>query len=168
MSDDIFLTSYLTVWANVTIGTVTTPLLADQTGVTSVAWTTPDLATGNVVFRVDVEDPFGAHATDARTFSLTRQSPVALIIAGFIAAVLVAFLIIGYLRTREETPPPAPPPSPPSSPLLPPTIGPSATTPPPPAADKKVCPRCHTTVDAVDTTCFFCGYMFAGETSSPP
>ena len=169
MSDDIFLTSYLTVWANVTIGNVTTPLLANQTGVTSVAWITPDLATGNVVFRVDVEDPFGAHATDARTFSLTRQSPLALIIAVLIAAVLVAFLILGYLRTRkrEEPPPSVPPPSPPESPMLPPTIGPSATT-PLPAAEKKVCPRCHTTVNAVDTTCFFCGYMFAGETPSPP
>src|SRR5439155_13216681 len=43
MSDDVFLNVYLHVWANVTIGNGTIPLVVDQTGVTSVTWTTRDI-----------------------------------------------------------------------------------------------------------------------------
>ncbi|HKW43033.1 MAG TPA: hypothetical protein VJP06_02490, partial [Thermoplasmata archaeon] len=58
MSDDVFLTSYLRVWANVTIGNQTTNLLSNQAGEMSVVWNAPDLAVDTVVFRVDVSDPF--------------------------------------------------------------------------------------------------------------
>jgi RNA polymerase subunit RPABC4/transcription elongation factor Spt4 len=32
----------------------------------------------------------------------------------------------------------------------------------------KVCPRCHTTVNSTDVTCFFCGYRFQDGTGPPP
>src|SRR5712691_778848 len=42
---------------------------------------------------VDVEDPFGAHASDTRTVSLTRQSSLAIAVAVLIAIVLGLFLL---------------------------------------------------------------------------
>lgn len=168
LSDDIFQTSELHVWANVTIGNRTIPLLADGMGRTSVDWSTPDLAVSDALFRVDVADPFDAHATTTRPFGLTRQSPVALAIAVVIALVLIGFVVFGYLRARKrEEPPPAVPP---------PQTAPRALVPPPAIAPpagavgstQKVCPRCHTTVNAIDIVCFFCGYKFDDETSRPP
>src|SRR2546430_6106246 len=143
MSDDVFLNVYLHVWANVTIGNETIPLVVDQTGVTSVTWTTRDIVATDLVFRVDVQDPFGAHATSFTTFSLTRQSPIALIAAILIAVVLIVFVIFGYRRARKHEeaspfPPPAKPPAAPAAPL------PNA---PPIGAvldggDNKICTRC--------------------------
>src|SRR5438093_1169121 len=100
VSDEVFVSSYLHVWANVTIGNETIPLLTDQAGATSVVWTTRDVADSNVVLRVDVEDPFGAHGSASQTFALTRQSPIALIAAVLIAVVLLVFLIFGLRRAR--------------------------------------------------------------------
>ena len=166
VSDDVFVSSYLHVWANVTIGTETIPLLTDQVGATSVAWTTRDVADSNVVLRVDVEDPFGAHGSASQTFALTRQSPIALIAAVLIAVVLLVFLIFGLRRARKHeeqpaSPPPVPPvpPTPPAAPaaIAPPLGGPVSMT------DKKVCPRCHTAVDIADVSCFFCGYRFSEQ-----
>src|SRR5207302_212363 len=107
VSDEVFVSSYLHVWANVTIGNETIPLLTDQAGATFVVWTTRDVADSNVVLRVDVEDPFGAHGSASQTFALTRQSPIALIAAVLIAVVLLVFLIFGLRRARkhEEQPP---------------------------------------------------------------
>src|SRR5881396_863439 len=122
MSDDVFINAYLHVWANVTIGNETIPLVVDQTGVTSVTWTTRDIVATDVIFRVDVQDPFGAHATAFTTFSLTRQSPIALIAAILIAVVLIVFVVFGYRRARKHeeaspSPPPAKPPAAPAAPL---------------------------------------------------
>ncbi len=167
MSDDVFSTAYLHVWANVTMGNQTTALLVDALNTISVVWTAPDVAVAGAVFHVDVVDPFGARASDARTFTISRESPIALLIAVLIAIVLLAFLILGFLRARkaEQRPstPTAPPPlpSPPAGPIL---GGPAVTA---PAEGKKVCPRCHTTVNAIDVTCFYCGYRFPGEGAPP-
>jgi len=168
MSDDIFLSGYLRVWVNVTIGTQTIALLTDAIGETSVLWMTPDIAVANVLIRVEIEDPFGAHASDTRTVSLTRQSPLALIVAVLIAIVLGFFLLFGFLRARKKpAPPPGPPPSPPVAPVILPPVG-AATVTPGLAPDKKVCPRCHTMVNVIDVTCFFCGYKFPDEGQPPP
>ena len=169
MSDDVFVNAYLHVWANVTIGNETIPLVVDQTGVMSVTWTTQDIVATDLVFRVDVQDPFGAHATASTTFSLTRQSPIALIAAILIAVVLIVFVIFGYRRARKQeqvslSPPPAKPPAaPPVPPQVAPPIGAVLA-----GGDKKVCPRCHTAVKVEDVTCFFCGYKFTEENAAPP
>src|SRR5438445_748483 len=67
MSDDVFVNDYLHVWANVTIGNEIIALVVNQTGVTSVSWTTRDITATDLVFRVDVQDPFGAHASASQT-----------------------------------------------------------------------------------------------------
>ncbi len=168
MSDDVFLSGYLHVWVNVTIGNQTIPLLTDGVGETSVPWMTPDIAVTNVLVRVDVQDPFGAQASDTRTVSLTRQSPLALIVAVLIAIVLGLFLLFGFLRARKKPAQPVgPPPSPPLAPAILPPVG-AATVTPGLAPDKKVCPRCHTHVNVLDVTCFFCGYKFPVEAKPPP
>ncbi len=167
ISDDIFANADLLVWANVTIGNVTTPLLA-AAGATSVVWTAPDIAADGVVVHVDVVDPFGAKASAGRTFNLTRQTPFAILIAVLIAAVLLAFLVYGLLRARKKEgeatarPPPAGPPQPP--PQGPATVPPAA---PAATASTKACPRCHTIVKAEDVACFFCGYSFTEGKPSP-
>jgi len=168
MSDDVFLSNYILVWVNVTIGTQTIPLLNETLGDTAVLWMTPDIAVANVLVRVDVEDPFGAHASDTRTVSLTRQSSLAIVVAVLIAIVLGLFLLFAFLRVRKKpVPPPGPPPSPPLAPTILPPVG-AATVTPGLAPDKKVCPRCHTNVNVNDVTCFFCGYKFPEEAKPPP
>jgi len=168
MSDDIFANADLLVWVNLTIGNVTTPLLAEAAGQTSFVWTAPDIAVDGVVVHVDVVDPFGAKASASRTFSLTRQTPFAILIAVLIAAVLLAFLVYGLLRARKKEeeatarPPPATPPQPPQ--LAPAAVPPAATG---ATASTKACPRCHTIVKAEDVACFFCGHSFA-EGKPPP
>ena len=168
ISDDIFANADLLVWANVTIGSVTTPLLVAAAGETSVVWTAPDIAVDGVVVHVDVVDPFGAKASASRTFNLTRQTPFAILIAVLIAAVLFAFLVYGLLRARKKEgeatarPPPAGPPQPP--PQGPATVPPAA---PAATASTKACPRCHTIVKAEDVACFFCGYSFTEGKPSP-
>jgi len=168
MSDDVFLPSYLHVWANVTIGNETIPLVVDQTGVTSVSWTTRDIVATDLVFRVDVQDPFGAHASASQPFSLIRQSPIALIAAILIAVVLLVFVIFGFRRARKDKEaPPSPPATPLTAPAAPPPIAPpiGAVL---AGGDKKICPRCHTAVKVADVTCFFCGYKFTEENTTPP
>ena len=163
VSDEVFVSSYLHVWANVTIGNETIPLLTDQAGATSVVWTTRDVADSNVVLRVDVEDPFGAHGSASQTFALTRQSPIALIAAVLIAVVLLVFLIFGLRRARKhEEQPPSPPQVPPTPPTAPATVAPPLGG-PVSVAGKKVCPQCHTAVDIADVSCFFCGYRFSEQ-----
>lgn len=167
MSDDVFLSAYLHVWVNVTIGNQTIPLLTDGVGRTSVLWMTPDVAVAAVVVRVDVQDPFGAQASDTRTVSLTRQSPLAFIIAVLIAIVLGLFLLLGFLRARRKPKVSVgPPPTPPLAPVILPPVG-AATAAQGLPPDKKACPRCHTNVNVSDVTCFFCGYKFA-EGAPPP
>jgi hypothetical protein len=156
MSSDVFQTSYLHVWANVTIGTQVIRLVSDAIGVTSATWTTPNVAAREVALRVDVEDPFGGHGSAIQTFSLTPQSPVAVIVAALIAIVLVSFLIFALLRSRKRKQ--SPPPTPPAQPIPP--AAPLSTEAAPYTQAKKVCPRCHTAVKAEDQTCFFCGYKF--------
>jgi len=168
MSDDLFVNDYLHVWANVTIGNEIIALVVNQTGVTSVSWTTRDITATDLVFRVDVQDPFGAHASASQTFSLTRQSPIALIAAILIAVVLLVFVIFGFRRARKhEQAPPSPPAKPPTAPASPPPIAPpiGAVL---AGGDKKICPRCHTAVKVADVTCFFCGFKFEEENTTPP
>jgi hypothetical protein len=164
MSDNVFRSDYLHVWANVTIGTRVTRLVSDGIGVTSATWTTPNMAATDVAFQVDVEDPFGAHGTASQTFSLAPQSPLAVVIAALIAVVLVSFLIFAFLRSRKRKQvPPSTPPTQPTSPASSPPIDTAAFT-----QAKKVCPRCHTAVKAEDQTCFFCGYKFPEQNAPPP
>jgi len=160
MSDDLVPAAQLPVWANVTIANVTTPLVAGAAGVMSVAWTAPDLEAPQAVFHLDVVDPSGLRSSSERSFSLTRQtappplSSLAIVIAVAIVLVLVVFIILGLLlaQKREEQPPFAPTPAPP------PRIGPPGIAP-----VTKVCPRCHTTLNAIDVTCFYCGYLFPDQ-----
>ncbi|HYV08324.1 MAG TPA: S8 family serine peptidase [Thermoplasmata archaeon] len=159
MSDDLVPAAQLPVWANVTIDNVTTSLVAGTDGVTSVAWTAPDAAVVRAVFHLDIVDPSGLRGSADRTFSLTRQStppppalsPLAIVIAVAIVLVLAGFLILGLLLARKREGPPPVAPAPPPTPVS----GPPGTV-----ATTKVCPRCRTIVNAVDVTCFFCGYAF--------
>lgn len=165
MSDDVFAQKYLRVWANLTLGTQTIPLLDGTPGATSAAWGAPDEMLSGVVLRVDVQDPFGAREAAEQTFGVTRQPPFALAIAILIAIVIGAFLIFGYLRARKRElgPPPMPAAAPPGPSSLPAgaSVGPTPV-------ERKTCPRCHTIVNAADVTCFFCGYLFPQEAKSPP
>src|SRR5207249_9449476 len=71
-------------------------------------------------------------------------------------------------RARKKPKVPAePPPTPPPGPAILPLVGAAKVT-PGLAPDKKVCPRCHTHVNADDVTCFFCGYKFPEEAKPPP
>ena len=169
LSDDVFITNYLHVWANLTLGNQTIPLVADETGVLSATWATPNAAFSNVILRVDVENPFGEHASASRNFSVTQQSPLAIVIAVLIVAVLVGLVLFAFWRARrrERIPPPLSPP-PPVAPAnvagvqTPGIAGGLA------AANRKTCPRCHMSVNAADVTCFFCGYKFPDLTKPPP
>ncbi|HEX9341715.1 MAG TPA: S8 family serine peptidase [Thermoplasmata archaeon] len=166
MSDDLVPAAQLPVWANVTIANATTPLVTGAAGVTSVTWTAPDIEVAQAVFHLDVVDPSGLRGSLERTFSLTRQSApppqapssLAIGIAAIIVLVLVAFLILGMLlaRKKENQPrvAPAPPPAPP---IGLPGIAPAT----------KMCPRCGTTVNAIDVTCFYCGYAFQQPPGGP-
>jgi len=58
-----------------------------------------------------------------------------------------------------------PPQQPPMAAVAP--TGPPATAFGPDVA-KKICPRCHTAVRAIDVSCFFCGYKFPEGGSPPP
>jgi len=170
MSDELLESAQLPVWANVTINDVTTALLVASLGATSVVWTAPDVAVDRAVLHVDVVNPADLRGSAERTFSLTRaslpqpppRSPLVFVVAALIVAVPVAFLLVGFLlarRRKVEQPPrtaPAPPlPSPP--------VGSALAS----ASGTKVCPQCHTTVNAIDVSCFFCGYRFPGEGRPP-
>src|SRR3989449_6934593 len=83
-------------------------------------------------------------------------------------AIVAATQLCAFLRARKKpVPQPGPPPSSPLSPTILPPVG-AATVTPGIAPDKKVCPRCHTMVNVIDVTCFFCGYKFAEEAKPPP
>src|SRR2546421_364677 len=112
--------------------------------------------------------PANGPPTASQRFSLTRQSPIALIAAILIAVVLLVFVIFGFRRARKhEEIPVSPPVTPPRAPAAPPPIAPpiGAVL---AGGDKKVCPRCHTAVKAADVTCFFCGFKFEEENTTPP
>ncbi|MGI0149907.1 MAG: hypothetical protein ACREDF_10305, partial [Thermoplasmata archaeon] len=169
LADDVFVTDYLQVWANLTIGNQTISLVSDQTGIMSATWAAPNAVLSDVVIRVDVEDPFGEHASASRTFGVTQQSPLVIVIAVLIVAVLLGSVLFAVWRARkrERAPPPMSPP-PPIAPAGPSAIPPSDMAGGLAAANKKVCPRCHTSVNAVDATCFFCEYKFVDGPKPPP
>ncbi len=171
MSDDLLESAQLPVWANLTMNNVTTALLVASVGATSVAWTAPDVAMNRAVFHVDVVNPAGLRGSAERTFRLTRESPpppppprspLVFIVATLIVVVPVVFLLVVFLlarRRRAEQPSrTAPPP-----PLPVPPVGSASAS----ASVTKVCPRCHTTVNAMDVSCFFCGYRFPDEGRPP-
>jgi hypothetical protein len=163
LSDDVFAAKYLHVWANLTVGDQSIPIVSDGLDVTSATWPAPDAALSDLVLRVEAEDPFGQLGSATQTFGVTRQSPFALAIAILIAVVLFAFILFGLWRARkkEQGPPPSPPP-PPMAPMTPAAQIASQ------AGARKVCPRCHTPVNAEDVTCFFCGYKFPDDTRRYP
>jgi len=168
MSDDLLYPAQLLVWANVTMNNATTPLLVASSGATSAVWTAPDLAVDRVVFHLDVVDSSGLRGSAERTFSLTRESPppprspLVFIVAALIVVVPIAFLLIGFLldRRRKAKQPPR---TMYVQSLPPPPIGAALAS----ASATKVCPQCHTTVNAADVTCFFCGHRFPGEARPP-
>src|SRR2546426_557998 len=105
--------------------------------------------------------------TSRRPFRLylprkTRRSPLVFIVAALIVVVPIAFLLIGFLldRRRKAKQPPR---TMYVQSLPPPPIGAASAF----AAATKVCPQCHTTVNAADVTCFFCGHRFPGEARPP-
>ena len=166
MSDDLLESAQLPVWANLTMNNVTTALLVASPGATSLVWTAPDVAMDRAVFHVDVVNPAGLRGSAERTFSLTRaapppppppRSPLVFIVAALIVVVPVAFLLVGFLLARrrraEQLSRTAPPPP----------VGSASAS----ASVTKVCPRCRTTVNALDVSCFFCGYRFPGEGRPP-
>ena len=170
MSDDLLESAQLPVWANVTINNVTTALLVASLGVTSVVWTAPDVAVDRAVLHLDVVNPADLRGSAERTFSLTRaspppppppRSPLVFVVAALIVGVPVAFLLVGFLlarRRKAEQPLRMAPP-----PLPPPPVGSASAS----ASVAKVCPRYHTTVNAIDVSCFFCGYRFPDEGRPP-
>jgi len=171
MADELLESAQLPVWANLTVNKVTTALLVGSLGATSVVWTAPDVAVDRGVFHVDVVNPAGLRGSVERTFILTRESPppppaprspLVFVVAALIVVVPAVFLLVGFLldrRRRADQPSrTAPPPS-----LPPPPAGSASAS----AYVTKVCPRCHTTVNAIDVSCFFCGYRFPGEGRPP-
>lgn len=169
MEDDVFLTSYLVVWVNVSYAATNASILSGVAGATSASWIVPDVEATNAVVTVTVEDPFGEReVATSGPFTITRTLPVtelALIVAGLVILVILAFLALAYVtsRRRKKGPPPQVVP-PPSGPLQAPPTAPL----PPHAAEgpteegRKTCPRCGTAVYERDWTCFYCGYRFPG------
>jgi hypothetical protein len=170
MSDDSFVAGALLVWANVTADNQTTPLLTGAAGMTSVGWTAPDFAVDHVTFHVDILDPSGLRGSADRTFSVTPStpappappppSPLVIVVTVLIVLVPLAFLLSGFLLARKKQRPPIAPAPPPLSPA---GAGVAASV-----TATKVCPRCRATVNAIDVTCFFCGYRFDEGTGRPP
>jgi len=163
MSDDIFPTDSLRVWANVTYSGVTTVLVNGSVGVTSWTWVAPNTEARGAVVTVDVVDPFGARGSaSSGAFDIVRPQPYAglgLFVAILVIAVIGAFLLLAFLRAaRAEAPPSPPPPAaiPPPKPVPPAEEAPAT----PAAAEKKTCPNCGTVVNAADESCFFCGHFF--------
>ncbi len=170
MSDDLLESAQLPVLANVTMNNVTTPLLVASLGATSVVWTAPDVAVDRAVFHLDVVDPAGLRGSAERTFSLTRESPppppprspLVFIVAALIVVIPLAFLLVGFLLARRRKAD-QPPQTAPTHPLPPPPFGSALAS----SSATKLCPQCHTTVNAIDASCFFCGHRFSGEARPP-
>ncbi len=161
MSDDVFLTRYLRVWVNVTYGNVSYSLLAGASGVTSVAWTVPDVTDPAASVHVDAVDPYGARTSRTTAFMIQKSTPFAVLIAILIAVVIVAFILFAWWSARRKArePPKVPPSSPrPATPTAPAQAATPATQPWSPAT--KVCPRCGKEVQAENDSCFFCGHLF--------
>lgn len=163
LSDPVFVASYLKVWVNVTVQGATTNLLAGTTGATSVDWSVPDTSTSNAIVNVSVVDPFAVHGSAQNSFTILPATPYSAYIAVIVVVVIAIFILVAfyYARRQEHPPPgpPGPPPSPPhgaqgTAPAAPPTtqvaVGPGT----------KTCPKCGTTVNEADDSCFFCGHLF--------
>ncbi len=161
MSDDVFLTSYLRVWVNVTYAGVSHSLLAGAPGATSVGWTVPDVADAAASVHVDAVDPYGARTSQTTGFVIQKSTPFAVLVAILVALVLVAFILFAWWNARRKAQgPPRPPPSAPSP--VPPAAQAETASPvaSPPSPATKACPRCGTQVQAQDDSCFYCGYLF--------
>ncbi len=154
MTDPVFVSGYLRVWVNVTIGGTTTTVLAGAQGATSVDWDVPDVSMSNVNIHVSAVNPFGTEGNTTTTFNIVPSTPYSVYIAIAVIAVIAAFILIAYYYARRRA---EPPPTPPAAP--PPEAKPAAPSPPPTAAapGAKVCPKCGTAVKEADETCFYCG-----------
>ena len=161
LTDNVFESSYLMVWVNVTVLGTTTPLLAGTAGATSVDWSVPDVSAPGSMIRVDVVNPFGLRGSATQTFNVTPATPYSAYVALIVVVIIAAFIYLAYrhAQRQEGGAPPTPPSAPPQA--APP---PAAAATPPPAAPPpgtKVCPRCGTAVKEADETCFYCGTPFA-------
>ena len=161
MTDDVFVSSYLQVWVNLTVNGATTSLLNGTPGATSVDWRVPDLEAPGSIVHVDVVDPFGGRGNATTSFNVTPATPYSAYVAILVVVVVTVFIFWAYRRARREaektqspTTPPAPVPPPAQAPPV------AGTTTPPPSPGTKSCPRCHTSVKEADETCFYCGYSF--------
>jgi len=161
LTDNVFESSYLKVWVNVTVLGTTTPLLAGTAGATSVDWSVPDVSAPGSTIRVDVVNPFGLRGSATQTFNVAPATPYSAYVALIVVVIIAAFIYLAYrhAQRQEGGAPPTPPSAPPQA--APP---PAAAATPPPAAPPpgtKVCPRCGTAVKEADETCFYCGTPFA-------
>jgi hypothetical protein len=166
MTDNVFASSYLLVWVNLTVNGVTTPLLSAATGTTSVDWSVPDLEAPGSTLLVQVVDPFGGRGSATATFNVAPATPFSAYVAIIVVVVVAGFIVWALWRARRESEKAqAPPPSPPPLGALPPAAPRAAGVaqgPLPPGT--KVCPRCRTLVKEADETCFYCGYGFVPPT----
>jgi hypothetical protein len=159
MSDDVFLASYLRVWVNVTYGGASHPVASGAQGITSAAWTVPDVSDPSASVRVDVVDPFGSRASQVLSFQIQKSTPFAVLIAILVAVVILAFVLFALWNARRKDQAPSRPPHPPQS--SPTAAAPAQIAPtPPPTAGTKICPRCSKEIRAQDDTCFYCGHVF--------
>ncbi len=157
MTDPVFVSSYLRVWVNVTVGGTTTTVLAGAQGATSVDWNVPDLSQSNVNIRVSAVNPFGTEGNTTTTFNIVPSTPYSIYIAIAVIAVIAAFIVIAYYYAHRQS---RPPPEPPAAP--PPEAQPATPSAPAAAAPgSKTCPNCGTVVQVADETCFYCGKPFA-------
>jgi hypothetical protein len=161
LTHEIFEAASLAVWVNVTYEGTSHPLVAAGTGTTAVDWTVPDIQDEAATIRVTVVDPFGVETSGTVNFRVARQQPYAILIAGILAAVILAFITGAFLYSRRRA---VRPPQGPTTATVPPgVVAPAAiaATAARPAPTTKECPRCRAIVRAEDNACFFCGHSFA-------
>ncbi|HEY7587936.1 MAG TPA: zinc ribbon domain-containing protein [Thermoplasmata archaeon] len=160
LSHEIFQSSSLFVWVNVTYEGESHPLIAGEAGPMSADWAVPDIQDEAASIRVTVVDPFGVETSGTVSFRIVRQQPYAILIAGVLIAVVLAFIVgaLYYSRRRAARPPLGPTTAAiPPQPQAPTGI---AAVGPPPTPVTKECPQCHAIVRAEDNSCFYCGYVF--------
>jgi len=152
MSDDVFATSTLRVWVNVSYSGTNASLVDGESGITFVTWVPPAVEATGATVRVEVVDPLGARSNATTSFNVALTAPGAdfslYAIIAAVVGVVVASLVIAYLLERRRRPPPQQAP-----PLVP--SGEAAEAP-------KICPRCGTRSPADAMACPNCGFAFLG------
>jgi hypothetical protein len=157
MTDGVFDSGYLKVWVNVTYLGTTAPLLSGTTGATSVDWGVPDVSAPGSTVTVEVVNPFGLKGQASRTFTVAPATPYSAYVAVIIVIVIAVFILLAYRHARRQEGSPTPVTRPAETLGPPPPVAAPRT---PTAQGTKVCPRCGTSVNEADETCFFCGLAF--------